>query len=185
MKNRLAFTAAVAAFGCVPMAMAEFELTFDMAGTTVERGAFVYGSAADANEYAGREILRIGVRDLNVSFMAESEIAFAWALDLSTAGYGAGIFIFASEGPFPMLSSESFTMDFDISGYQPQVLPADYYGDWNLGTFVGSNGVDNALTVTGGEMYLVLDGDPVPTPGALTLLGIASIVGVRQRHAGA
>lgn len=183
MKNRIKLGAAIAALGCAPMALAEFELSFDMAGTTVEQGAFVYGAAANANEYAGRDILRIGVRDLNVSFMAESEITFAWALDLSTAGYGAGIFIFASDGPFPMLSSESFTMEFDISGYQPQVLPADHYGDWNLGTFVGSNGVDNALTVTSGEMYFVLDGDPIPAPGALALLGLASVVGLRRRHA--
>ena len=162
-------------------ALAEFELTFDMAGTTIEDGAFVYGAVADANEYAGRDILGIGVRDLQVSFLAESEITFGWALDLSNAGYGSGIFIFASEGPFPSFASETFDMEFDISGYDSQMLWEDAYGDWNGGTFVGSNGVNDAFTVTSGEMYYVLDGEAVPAPGALALVGLAGLVARRRR----
>jgi MYXO-CTERM domain-containing protein len=181
MNKRLTF-GAVCALAAAPAAMAEFELVYDMAGVGVENGAFVYGEVAQESDYAGRAVLGIGVRDLQISFQAESEVQFAWAMDLSAAGYGAGIFVFASDGPFGIFTSETFNFDFDISGYGGVIADEGVFAsDWNAGTFLGSNGVNDAFSVVSGEMYYVLEGEAVPAPGALALLGLAGIAARRRR----
>lgn len=183
MKTRTVFGAAiVAALVAAPAAMASFELAYDMTGVAVEDGAFVYGEVSNETDYAGRTVLGIGVRDLRISFQAESEVTFAWAMDLSAAGYGAGIFIFSSDGPFPVFSDETFNFEFDISGYGGVIAAEGLFSpDWNAGTFLGSNGTNDAFNVISGEMYYILDGDPIPTPGALALLGLAGIATRRRR----
>lgn len=182
MKNELMIGAAIAAAALAPAAMADFELVYDMTGVGVENGAFVYGEVANETDYSGRAVLGIGVRDLQISFQAESEVQFAWAVDLSAAGYGAGIFVFASDGPFGVFTSETFTFEFDISGYGGVIADEGVFSaDWNAGTFLGSNGVNDAFNVVSGEMYYVLEGDPVPAPGALALLGLAGLTARRRR----
>jgi MYXO-CTERM domain-containing protein len=183
MKTRTVFGAAiVAALGAAPAAMADFEWAFDMTDVVVEQGAYVYGEVANESDYAGRAILGIGVRDLQISFQADSEVTFAWAADLTAAGYGVGIFIFVSDGPFGISTSETFNFEYDISGYGGVIAAEGLFSpDWNAGTFLGSNGVDDAFNVVSGEMYYVLEGDPIPTPGALALLGLAGIATRRRR----
>lgn len=181
MNKTLTF-GAVCALAAAPAAMADFELAYDMTDVAVENGAFVYGEVAQESDYAGRAVLGIGVRDLQISFQAESEVQFAWAMDLSAAGFGAGIFVFASDGPFGIFTSETFNFEFDVSGYGGVIADEGVFSaDWNAGTFLGSNGVNDAFNVVSGEMYFILEGEPVPAPGALALLGLAGLATRRRR----
>jgi MYXO-CTERM domain-containing protein len=182
MKNQVLFGTALAVAVLAPTAMADFEVAYDMSDVAVEDGAFVYGEVSNEADYVGRTVLGIGVRNLEILFNAESEVQFAWAMDLTAAGYGAGIFIFSSDGPFPVFSVETFSFEFDISGYGGVIADEGLFSpDWNAGTFLGSGGVNNAFTALSGEMYYILEGDPVPAPGALALLGLAGIVARRRR----
>ena len=157
------------------------EITFDMAGTSVDDPSFVYGTTGEWNAYAGEMIVGIGVRDLVVDFTdAVNTLQFAWAMDLSNAGYGQGIFIFATDGPYDAGAQEIFNFEFDISTYGGQVLPADHYGEWNIGAFIGSDTGGGAVTIASGEMYFIIDSN-IPAPGALALLGVAGIATRRRR----
>ena len=183
MKNTLAIGAAVACLGLAPVSMAEiFEVSFDMTGTTVEQGQFVYGDAQDMSAYAGYTIVGIGIRDLEVEFLDGSDISFSWAMNIP--GYGTGIWTWASDGGY--LSGDTQTYNWESeqpAAYGAVVADAGAWGDWNMGTFVGSAGVDNGLTVLGGEMYYILDGVPVPAPAALALFAIAGMARKRRRTA--
>ena len=183
MKKILVFCAATA---IAPIAAADLvEITFDMAGTSIDDAAFVYGTTQEQNLYAGESIVAVGVRNVVVDFASgldSPSINFAWALDLNNAGYGAGIFYLqGAMGPFAPGSQETFDgIEFDVSVYGAQVLPADFYGDWNMGTFIGSDIGGGAVSIASGEMYYVLD-TTIPAPGALALLGLAGMASRRRR----
>ena len=182
MKKTIALCAAAA---IAPIAAADLvEITIDMAGTSVEDPAFVYGEVQEQNLYAGELIVAVGVRNMVVDFaggLSSPTINFAWALDLNGAGYGAGIFYLAgASGPFAPGSQETFNIEYDVSVYGAQVLPADYYGTWNAGSFIGSDTGGGAVSVASGEMYYILDTN-IPAPGALALLGLAGMASRRRR----
>lgn len=175
--------AVAAAASFAPAAMADFEYVVDMSGVAVEDGQFVYGNVVDEVDYAGRSILGIGIRDLEVTFVERAEITFSWAMDLSALGpqYGVGIFTFVGDGPIDAFSTETYNYSADVSQYGGVVASGGAFGDWNMGTFVGSAGVNDALNVISGEMYYILEGEPVPAPGALALLGLAGFAARRRR----
>ncbi|MDG2292486.1 MAG: hypothetical protein P8L37_07490, partial [Phycisphaerales bacterium] len=121
-----------------------------MTDTYVEQGQFVYGNAQDMSEYAGYSIVGIGIRDLEVEFLDSSYISFSWGMDIP--GYGAGIWTWASDDTQAPGAIETYNFESTSpAGYGAVVM--DGGGAWNMGTFVGSGGVDNGLTVLGGEMY--------------------------------
>ena len=182
MKRKFAIGAAVACLGFAPVSMAEiFEVSFDMTGTTVEQGQFVYGNAQDMSDYAGYDIVGIGIRDLEVEFLDGGDIQFAWAMNIP--GYGTGIWTWASDSQAPG-AIETYNFESTApAGYGAVIADAGAFGEWNIGTFVGSAGVDNGLTVLGGEMYYILDGVPVPAPAALAVFAIAGIARKRRRTA--
>jgi XapX domain-containing protein len=182
MKKILVICAATA---IAPIAAADLvEITFDMAGTSIDDPSFVYGMTQEQNLYAGESIVAVGVRNVVVDFASgldSPSINFAWALDLNNAGYGAGIFYLAgASGPFAPGSQELFNIEYDVAQYGAQVLGADYYGDWNMGTFIGSDTGGGAVSIVSGEMYYVLDTN-IPAPGALALLGLAGMASRRRR----
>ena len=182
MKNTLAIGAAVACLGLAPVSMAEiFEVSFDKTGTTVEQGQFVYGDAADMSAYAGYDIVGIGIRDLEVEFLDGGDITFSWAMNIP--GFGTGIWTWASDTQAPGVIDTYNFESTSPAGYAAVIADAGAFGDWNMGTFVGSSGVDNGLTVLGGEMYYILDGVPVPAPAALAVFAMAGIARKRRRTA--
>jgi hypothetical protein len=184
MKKILVICAA-AAFA--PVAAADLvEITLDMAGTSVDDPSFVYGAIQEQNALAGDLIMAVGVRDLVIDFgggpLDSATVNFYWTLDLTNAGYGAGIFALSgAQGPFPSGSQESYSFEFDISGYGGQVMAADYYGDWNMGTFIGSDTGGDVVSVASGEMYFIVE-TAIPAPGAFALLGLAGMAGRRRRR---
>ena len=182
MKKILVICAATA---IAPIAAADLvEVAFDMTGISIDDPAFVYGETVELNLFAGELIVAVGVRDMVVDFaggLNSPLFNVAWALDLNNAGYGAGIFYLqGAMGPYAPGTQETFNMEFDVSVYGAQVLPADYYGTWNMGTFIGSDIGDGAVSVASGEMYYILD-TTIPAPGALALLGLAGMASRRRR----
>lgn len=158
------------------------EITFDMTGTTIDDPAFVYGVTQEQNAHAGEMIVAVGVRDVVIDFTSEASVNFAWTLDLSDIGYGAGIFYLADiMGPFGSGMQETFNIEFDVSVYGAQVMAADAYGNWNMGAFIGSSTGGGAVTIASGEMYFIVESNNVPAPGALALLGLAGIASRRRR----
>jgi uncharacterized protein (TIGR03382 family) len=158
------------------------ELTFDMTGTSIDDATYVYGSTMENNPYAGEMIVAVGVRDVVIDFTDQANVNFAWALDLTGADYGNGIFFLTSaNGPFDAGTQETFNMEFDVSVYSAQVMVADFYGDWNTGTFIGSDTGGGAVTIVSGEMYYILESNIIPAPGALALLGLAGVASRRRR----
>jgi hypothetical protein len=178
MNRKFAIGAAVACLGFAPVSMAEiFEVSFDMTGTTVEQGQYVYGALEDMSDYAGYDIVGIGIRDLEVEYLDGTEI---WAMDIP--GYGAGIWTWVSDGGY--VSGDTMTYNWESANPAAYgAVVASDLGGWNIGTFVGSAGVDNGLTVLGGEMYYILDGVPVPAPAALAVFAMAGIARKRRRTA--
>ena len=177
--------AVCAATAIAPIAAADLvELTFDMTGVSIDDPAFVYGNIQEQNLYAGELVVAVGVRDVVADFaggLSSPTINFAWALDLNDAGFGAGIFYLAgASGPFAPGSQETFNIEYDVAQYGAQVLPADYYGDWNMGTFIGSDIGGGAVSIASGEMYYILD-TTIPAPGALALLGLSGMASRRRR----
>ena len=182
MNKSLVFCAAIA---IAPVAAADLvELTFDMTGTSIDDPAFVYGATSNENLFAGEAVIAVGVRDLVVDFaggLSSPTFNVAWALDLNNAGFGAGIFYLqGAMGPFAPGSQETFNMEFDVLQYNAQVLPADFYGSWNAGTFIGSDTGGGAVSVASGEMYYIIETN-IPAPGALALLGLAGMASRRRR----
>ena len=141
------------------VASADTELAYNMEGTTITDGGFVYGIAGNYPKLAGLPILRIGVRNLEVEFTAESTIAFCYALDLTDGGYGLGIYNWNEQGTFEAGSIHTFTEEWGVEWVAAKVAPSNYWGTWNLGPFLGSSGVNDAYTVLSGEMYFVIDDD--------------------------
>ena len=161
--------------------MAEiFEVSFDMTGTYVEQGQYVYGNLQDMSAYAGYDIVGIGIRDLEVEFLDSDYISFSWAMDIP--GYGTGIWTWASDSGYAFGDIEMFDFYSESPAGYGAVVAGDL-GGWNIGTFVGSGGIDNGLQVLGGEMYYILDGVPVPAPAALALFAIAGMARKRRRTA--
>lgn len=182
MKNKVLIGAVVACFGLAPVSLADvFEVSFDMSGTTVEQGQFVYGQTMDLSDYAGYTILAVGARDLVVDFLDGGDIQFAWAMDIP--GYGAGIWLWGSDTQ-EAGAQATYNFEWDApAAYGSVIAAGGTFGDWNIGTFVGSAGVDNGLSVASGEMYYVLEGDPIPAPAAVALLALAGIRSRRRRTA--
>lgn len=167
--------AALTATTIAPAAMAEFEISFDVAG--LEAG-FVNVDAA--NDYAGRDILRVGYRDMVIenTALGANQAQFGWSLDLSALEYGINFFSLAAPVDLTIGSNTIADIEHDVSGYLALVAPENsFFGAYNLGA--GVFGAD--YTVTAGEMYFVLDGEPVPAPGALALIGLAGLVARRRR----
>ena len=161
--------------------MAEiFEVSFDMTGTTVEQGQYVYGDLADMSDYAGYSIVGIGIRDLEVEFLDGGDITFSWAMDIP--GFGTGIWTWLSDEGYTSGDTTTYNWESAQPAAYGAVVASDL-GGWNIGTFVGSAGVDNGLTVLGGEMYYILDGVPVPAPAALAVFAMAGIARKRRRTA--
>ncbi|MGK0239427.1 MAG: hypothetical protein ACI92G_002902 [Candidatus Pelagisphaera sp.] len=182
LKKILVFCAATA---IAPIAAVE--LTFDMAGTSIDDARFVHGPKQDQSLYAGELVVSVGVRNMVVNF-AGGTINFAWALDLTDGSFGAGVFYLSGAvGPYAPGSQDTFNIEHDVSGYRAQVLAANFYGDWNAGTFIGSDIGDDAVSVSSGEMYYILDTTINVTDSGTTVallgLGFLGLVGMRRKFA--
>ncbi|MFT4593894.1 MAG: hypothetical protein ACI9JK_001615 [Phycisphaerales bacterium] len=133
-----------------------------MAGTSVEDPTYVYGPTGEWNAYAGEMVVAVGVRDVVIDFTRAAIVNFAWTLDLTGIGYGAGIFYLGNEwGPFDAGTQETCHFEYDVPPYSAQVMAADYYGDWNTGTCIGSQTGGGAVTIASGEMYFIVESNMV------------------------
>ena len=166
---------------CVaPVVVADFEFAIDMTGTTVEDSDFIYGEVANVAEYAGRGVTALGVRDLVVEFDEDTTLAFYYALDLTNDGFGLQ-FAELSNDIYTGGTTVTFNELWGITSYNAEVAPDEgFSGGYNLGTFLGSFAADS-FTVISGEMYYVIEGEPIPAPGALALLGLAGLASRRRR----
>ena len=106
--------AALTATTIAPAAMAEFEISFDVAG--LEAG-FVNVDAA--NDYAGRDILRVGYRDMVIenTALGANQAQFGWSLDLSALEYGINFFSLAAPVDLTIGSNTIADIEHDVSGY--------------------------------------------------------------------
>ena len=182
-KSIFTIGAAAAVLGFVPAAMADFLIEFDMTGTAIGlNGGQVYGFIGDYSEYAGRQILAVGATDLEIVHNADSEVQLAYAMDISAIGYPMNIYLWDTQGPFLAGSTNFVNANIDIAAYGAVVGDLSTFGTWNIGMFLGSSGVSEAYEVAGGSMWYLIEGDPIPTPGAVALLGIAALVGTRRRR---
>ena len=179
MKKEMMIGAAVAAAVLAPAAMAEFEIAWEVSGLDPE-AANVW--VEENNVYAGRSMLRVGYRDMviqnNSDDLFGNEFQAGWAMDLSIPGYGIGFFTLAA--PVNMGSGENTLSDVehDVSIYSALVAPTDYwFGGYNTGAGV----FGSEFTVTSGTFYIVVEGEEVPAPGALALLGLAGLTARRRR----
>ena len=181
MVSKIGIGVGAACLGISSVAMADLiTVEFDMTDTTVEQGGFVYGSVMEGNAYAGYDIVGIGISDLVVDFLDGGDITFSWAMNIP--GYGTGIWTWASDTQAPGTQQTYNFESASPASYAAVVADADAWGSWNMGTFVGSNGVDNGLTVVSGTMYYILDGAPIPTPGVLAIFAVAGLGSRRRRR---
>ena len=170
--------AAAATIGLASVASAEFEIAWEVSGLDPDN-ANVW--VAENNAYAGRNMLRVGYRDMviqNNSGAFTNDFQAGWAMDLSIPGYGIGFFTLAA--PVPMGFGENVLNDviYDVSVYSALVAPPDYwFGGYNTGAGV----FGTEFIVTSGTFFIVVEGDPIPAPGALALLGLGGLVARRRR----
>lgn len=176
--NKMMTLGATVALAFASSAMAEFEIAWEVSGLDPD-SANVW--VEENNAYAGRNMLRVGYRDMvieNASGAMTNDFQAGWAMDLSIPGYGIGFFTLAA--PVPMAFGENALNDveYDVSVYSALVAPEDYwFGGYNTGAGV----FGTEFTVTSGTFYIVVEGEEIPAPGALALLGLAGLATRRRR----
>ncbi len=172
---------AAACLGFSSVAMADLiTVEFDMAGTTVNDPGFVYGSVADYSAYAGYSVVAIGMNELVVDFYESTTIGFNWAgfIDASWSP-GDGIWGFVSASGEP---GQQSTYNYETTvpqDYGMTVSAAGAWGDWNMGTFIGSDVV--GANIVSGSMYYILEGAPIPAPAVLAIFAVAGLGSRRRR----
>ena len=156
-------------------AVAEFELTFSASELPA---GFVRTAASP---YAGRAIIAVGYRDLVVDNLVAglgttNDFQAGWGMTLPA--YGTSFFTLAA--PIGMTYGENTigSVGYDVTGYGA-VVAADntWFGSENIGA--GIFGADyNGVS---GEFFFVIEGEEVPAPGAIALLGLAGLASRRRR----
>jgi MYXO-CTERM domain-containing protein len=176
MKNRIVLGAATAAFAFAPMAMADFEISFDV--TDTPGGGYV--NVEEHDVYAGRAILMVGYRDVVVRNETFTPLDFVSAWGMTLPAYGTNFWSLAAAISLGLGDNALDDVLYDVSGYAAEVsAPNTWFGEYNIGAgFFG----DTGYIGISGEQYFILEGDPIPAPGALALLGLAGIAGVRRRR---
>lgn len=176
MKNRIVLGAATAALAFAPMAMADFEYGWDV--TDLPGGGYV--NVDEVDFYAGRAILAVGYRDVVVLNETFGLVAFQSGWGMTLPAYGTSFWSLAAAIDLNMGQTLLDDVLWDVTGYAAEVAAPDtWFGEYNIGAgFFG----DAGYIGISGEIYFVLEGDPIPAPGALALLGLAGIAGIRRRR---
>ena len=143
---------------------------FDMAGTTVDDPAFVYGVQGLFDEYEGGAVLGVFFNDITVSFGDDGTGNGTSSLYVPLREIDAGA------------TGTTFTYDdpagdgyYDLTQYGISVSTSGW--GINAGTYVGGT---SGTSIVSGTMGYILDVPGIPAPGALALIGLAGL-GRRKR----
>lgn len=178
MKTRAILIGAVAtaSLGIAPVASADFEYSVDVAD--LPSG---YVRVDQIQEYAGRAILAVGYRDIVLDiYTADATVNMGWGMTLPAYGTNFWSLAGAMSGFMPGLAYLD-DVEHDVTIYDAEVAAVDsFFGAYNIGAGLFGN-ADSYVGVSG-ELYFVIEGDPIPAPGALALLGLGGIVARRRRR---
>lgn len=189
--SRIALVGVVAGAGLALGAAANGDLVDNGDGTSTFYLSFddsdivgdgqIYGGVEAYSELAGAEILAIGWSDLEVSSsnpLSPFNGDNFWALFLMNGGGGAGWYYGVPFGGESASTLGPASGGFDVTGAGFSVLD-----DGSIGVgYADIGGAGDVVTGTmSGDILIVINGT-IPTPGALALLGIAGLTGMRRRR---
>ena len=151
---------------------------FDMAGTTVDDPAFVYGVQGLFDEYEGGAVLGVFFNDITVSFgddgTGNGTSSLYWWLGVPSRAFrfpdaaGATGTTFTYDDP----AGDGY---YDLTQYGISVSTSGW--GINAGTYVGGT---SGTSIVSGTIGYILDVPGIPAPGALALIGLAGL-GRRKR----